>query len=193
MKSVHLYNHLIILNTRFNRKLNNDGILSSNSDEINQPILWFNNIIGVGYRYHDIYMNVLPLFKDKRYAFKLWKKTIEWWPDDEIKLRFVEYNDKYWFILYVSSNNKGENIGFVKDFHRSENYNRFKSGYEKQVVLRFAIYKENKNKGIADNGFSLELLKRSKSVYDIKFLQYFDLASDSIEHKGIQSALVSNA
>jgi hypothetical protein len=59
--------------------------------------------------------------------------------------------------------------------------------------LRFAIYKENKNKGIADNGFSLELLKRSKSVYDIKFLQYFDLASDSIEHKGIQSALVSNA
>jgi hypothetical protein len=192
LKPGHLYNHLIVLNTRFNRKLNNDRILSSNSDEINHPILWFNNIVGVGYRYHDIYMNVLPLFKDKRYAFKLWKKTIEWWPDDEIKLRFVESNDKYWFILYVGSNNKGENIGFVKDFLISENYNRFKRGYEKQVVLRFAIYKENKNKEIIQNAFSLELLKRSKTVYDIKFLQYFDLPLDSSEHKGIQSVLVSN-
>jgi hypothetical protein len=172
--------------------LSDNRIVSSNPDEINQTILWFSNIVGVGYRYHDVYMNVLPLFKDKRYAFKLWKKTIEWWPDDEIKLRFVEHNDKYWFILYVDSNNKGEGIGFVKDFLISENYNRFKRGYEKQVVLRFAIYKENKNKEIADNGFSLELLKRSKSVYDIKFLQYVDLPSDSSEHKGIQSALVSN-
>jgi hypothetical protein len=192
LKSVYLYSHPTVLNTRFNRKLNNDRRLSSNSDEINQAILWFNNIVGVGYRYHDIYMNVLPLFKDKRYAFKLWKKTIEWWPDDEIKLRFVEHNDKYWFILYVGSNNKGEDVGFVKDFLISENYNRFKRGYEKQVVLRFAIYKENKNKKIADNGFSLELLRRSKSVYDIKFLQYVDLPSDSSEYKGIQSALVSN-
>jgi hypothetical protein len=96
------------------------------------------------------------------------------------------------FILYVGSNNKGENIGFVKDFLISENYNRFKRGYEKQVVLRFAIYKENKNKEIIQNAFSLELLKRSKTVYDIKFLQYFDLPSDSSEHKGIQSVLVSN-
>jgi hypothetical protein len=172
--------------------LSDNRIVSSNPDEINQTILWFSNIVGVGYRYHDVYMNVLPLFKDKRYAFKLWKKTIEWWPDDEIKLRFVESNDRYWFILYVGSNNKGENIGFVKDFLISENYNRFKRGYEKQVVLRFAIYKENKNKEIIQNAFSLELLKRSKTVYDIKFLQYFDLPSDSSEHKGIQSVLVSN-
>ena len=193
MKPVHLYNHLIVLNTRFNRKLNNDRILSSNSDEINHPILWFNNIVGVVYLYHDIYMNVLPLFKDKRYAFKLWKKTIEWWPDDEIKLRFVESNDRYWFILYVGSNNKGENIGFVKDFLISENYNRFKRGYEKQVVLRFAIYKENKNKEMTDNKFGLELLKRSKSIFDIKFLNYFDLPSDSIENKCIQSMSGPNA
>jgi hypothetical protein len=172
--------------------LNDDRIFSSNPDEINQPMVWFNNIIGVGYRYHDIYMNVLPLFKDKRYAFKLWKKTIEWWPDNEIKLRFVEYNNKYWFILYVGSKYNGENIGFVKEFLISEHYKRFKRGYEKQVVLRFAIYKENKNKGLADNKFSLELLKKSKSVYDIKFLQYFDLAPDSTENKCIQLTRVYN-
>jgi hypothetical protein len=156
-----------------NRKLSDDIIFSSNPDEIKQPIFWFNNFVGVGYRYHDIYMNVLPLFKDKRYAFKLWKKTIEWWPDDEIKLRFVEYNDKYWFILYGGS--------------------RFKHGYEKQVLLRFAIYKENKNKEMTDNKFGLELLKRSKSIFDIKFLNYFDLPSDSIESKCIQSMSGPNA
>jgi hypothetical protein len=176
-----------------NRKLSDDIIFSSNPDEIKQPIFWFNNFVGVGYRYHDIYMNVLPLFKDKRYAFKLWKKTIEWWPDDEIKLRFVEYNDKYWFILYGGSKYKGDNTGFVKHFHISENYKRFKHGYEKQVLLRFAIYKENKNKEMTDNKFGLELLKRSKSIFDIKFLNYFDLPSDSVESKCIQSMSGPNA
>jgi hypothetical protein len=167
--------------------LSDDIIFSSNPDEINQPMFWFSNFVGIGYRYHDVYMNILPLFDDKRYAFKLWKKTIEWWPDDEIKLRFVEYNDKYWFILYGGSKYKDDNIGFVKHFSMSENYMRFKHGYEKQVVLRFAIYKEKKNKKIADNRFGLELLKRSKSIFDIKFLDYSDLRSDSIEHKCIQA------
>jgi hypothetical protein len=171
-----------------------DGIIfSSNPDEIKQPIFWFNNFVGVGYRYHDVYMNVLPLFEDKRYASKLWKKTIEWWPDDEIKLRFVEYNDKYWFILYGGSKYKGDNTGFVKHFHISENYKRFKHGYEKQVLLRFAIYKENKNKEMRDNKFGLELLKKSKTIFDIKFLNYSDLPFDSIESKCIQSMGGPNA
>ena len=171
-----------------------DGIIfSSNPDEIKQPIFWFNNFVGVGYRYYDVYMNVLPLFEDKRYAFKLWKKTIEWWPDDEIKLRFVEYNDKYWFILYGGSKYKGDNTGFVKHFHISENYKRFKHGYEKQVLLRFAIYKENKNKEMRDNKFGLELLKKSKTIFDIKFLNYSDLPFDSIESKCIQSMGGPNA
>jgi hypothetical protein len=60
------------------------------------------------------------------------------------------------------------------------------------VILRFAVYKENKNKETADNKFSLELLKRSKSVYDIKFLQYFDLPSNSVEDQCIKSTRVSN-
>jgi hypothetical protein len=30
-----------------------------------KPISWFGDFIGVGYRYHDIYMNVIPLFEDK--------------------------------------------------------------------------------------------------------------------------------
>ena len=154
----------------------------------NKLITWFNGFIGVGYRYHDIYMNVFPIFEDKMYAFKLWKKTVDWWSDDEIKLRFIEAADTYWFILYGGSEYKNDNTGFVKNVPISENYSRFKKGYEKKAILRFGIYKANKKRKKEDDDgeFDLELLKKSKSVYDIKFLQYSDLVSDSIEWQCIQ-------
>lgn len=149
----------------------------------NNQITWLNNFIGVGYRYYDIYMNVFPMFEDRMYAFKLWKKTVEWWPDHKIKLRFIEENDNYWFILYGGSDYKDDNTGFVKSVPISENYQRFKEGCENKATLRFGIYKENAKSKKRDNDekFALELLKKSKSVYDIEFLQYSDLAFDSIE------------
>ena len=134
----------------------------------------------MGYRYHDVYMNVFPLFRDKMFAFRLWKKTADWWPDDEIKMRFVEQGDDYWFILYGGSEYKGENTGFVKKMRISENYQRFKAGYEKKVVLRFGIYKDNPKK--KDGGkYDLEILKKTKSVYDIEFPSYYDLQPESVE------------
>jgi hypothetical protein len=150
---------------------------------------WFSRFAGVGYRYYDIYMNVFPIFEDKTYAFKLWKKTINWWPDDEIKLRFIENGDEYWFILYGSSLFEKENMGFVKNMLISENYQRFKVGYEKKVILRFGIYREKTKRigaGAQDDNFTLELLKKSKLVYDIKFFQYSDLPNSSIERQCIQ-------
>jgi hypothetical protein len=151
-----------------------------------KPITWFSSFVGVGYRYHDVYMNVFPVFEDKRYAFRLWKKTIEWWPDDQIKLRFIEEDGSYWFILYGGSEYKDNNSGLVKNVPISENYYRFKEGYEKKVILRFGIYKENrKRKAEEDEKFDLELLKKSKTVYDIKFLRYSDLTTDSIAWKCI--------
>lgn len=153
--------------------------------QLSKPsIVWFKDFVGVGYRYHDVYMNVFPLFSDKMFAFKLWKKTIEWWPDDKIKLRFVEQGDSYWFILYGGSEYKGDNTGFVKKVPVSENYERFKVGFEKKATLRFGIYNENPKK--KDKKFELEILKKSKSVYDIAFLQYTDLLQDSIEWQCIQ-------
>ena len=79
----------------------------------NKPISWFKDFIGVGYRYHDVYMNVIP-FLARRGLYQLWKKTVNWWPDDEIKLRFVEQNDSYWIIIYGGSSYKNDNTGFVK-------------------------------------------------------------------------------
>lgn len=131
-------------------------------------------------------MNVFPLFDDKMSAFRLWKKTIEWWPDDKIKLRFIEQGDDYWFILYGGSEYKNDNTGFVKKMPVSENYQRFKVGYEKKAILRFGIYKENGKIRKDGSKYDLQILKKSKSVYDIAFLQYADLSQDSVEWKCIQ-------
>ena len=153
-----------------------------------KPISWFGDFIGVGYRYHDIYMNVIPLFEDKMPAFRLWKKTIDWWPDDEIKLRFVEQGDSYWLMIYGGSTYKGDNTGFVKKVQVSDNYKRFKAGYENKAILRFGIYKENPKKKDHDDDrrYNLEILKKSKSVYDIAFLKYEELSPESSEWRCIE-------
>jgi hypothetical protein len=161
-------------------------IVSSN------PISWFGNFIGVGYRYHDIYMNVIVLFEDKMAAYRLWKKTIDWWPDDKIKLRFVEQSDSYWLIIYGGSMYKDDNTGFVKKVQISDNYKRFKAGYEDKAILRFGIYREKnpkKNEEEEDDDdrkYDLEILKKSKSVYDIAFLRYEELSPESIEWQCIE-------
>jgi hypothetical protein len=157
-----------------------------------KPISWYRDFMGVGYRYHDVYMNVFPLFTDKMAAYKLWKKTIDWWPDDRIRLSFVEEgNDYYWFILYGGSDHTGDNTGFVKKMPISENYLRFKAGFEKKAMLRFGIYKENTNpkkkeKDGTVKKYDLEVLKKAKSVYEISFATIADLSQDSVEWRCIQ-------
>jgi hypothetical protein len=151
-----------------------------------KPISWFRDFIGVGYRYHDIYMNVIPLFEDKVPAYRLWKKTIDWWPDDEIKLRFVEQSDSYWLIIYGGSTYKGDNTGFVKKVQVSDNYKRFKAGYEKKAILRFGAYKEKLKKKDTDRKYDLVILKKSKSIYDVAFLNYEELSPESIEWQCIE-------
>lgn len=149
-------------------------------------ILWRDDFIGIGYRYHDVYMNVFPIFEDKNYASKLWDKTVRWWPDDEIRLRFVEEgkDDNYWFILYNTARHVDECTGFAKKLQLSDNYQRFKVGYEKQVILRFGIYKQNPKKERneeAKKKFDLQLLKKNKTIYDIKFMNFSSLSTESIE------------
>jgi hypothetical protein len=155
-----------------------------------KPITWFKDFIGVGYRYHDVYMNVFPLFPEKMPAYKLWKKTIDWWPDDKIRLTLVEEGDDYWFVLYGGSEYKNDNTGFVKKVPVSENYSRFKAGFEKKAMLRFGIYKELAKPKVERDGtvkkYDLEVLKRAKYVYDVRFVKMADLGTDSVEWKCIQ-------
>ena len=62
-------------------------------------IRWFSEIIGVAYRYYDLRMNVIPLFRDRKETIKIWNEVVNWWSDSSIKIRFVETEDSNWFIM----------------------------------------------------------------------------------------------
>ncbi|MEM4207433.1 MAG: hypothetical protein QXW96_02260 [Candidatus Nitrosocaldus sp.] len=54
-----------------------------------QPI-WFDGFIGLGYTFRNVYPCILLLFDSKKRLKEAWNKVIRLWPDDEIKIRFVE-------------------------------------------------------------------------------------------------------
>ena len=101
---------------------------------------WFNDFLGVAYRYYDLRMNVVPLFSDKKEATKLWTEKIHWWVDPSIKIRFVEIGDKYWFIMGAESQKPDSNLSFFKILPKSENYDRFKKGHGGEAYLRLGVY-----------------------------------------------------
>ena len=103
-------------------------------------IPWYNDFIGVAYRYYDLRMNVVPLFDDRKVAADLWHRTIRNWIDPSIKVRFVDSGDKYWFILASETKNPDTNQSFYKILAKSENYERFKNGHEGEAYLRLGVY-----------------------------------------------------
>ena len=164
---------------------------------------WISDFLGIGYRYTDIYMNILILFSDRKVAIKTWNENIHWWPDDQIILRFIEDEDYYWFILYLQGKDlfSKENIGFLKKNQLTQNYLRFKKNYDEKTILRFAQYKSLEKK-IADKGqnnkdaesetgknanYELNIFKRMKSIYDVKFLKINELDDNSFEYSLIKN------
>lgn len=55
---------------------------------------WFDEFIGLGYSLRQVYPCILLLFNDKKRLKEAWDKIIKLWPDDEIKIRFVEVGVK---------------------------------------------------------------------------------------------------
>ncbi len=107
---------------------------------IHSSIPWFDDFMGVAYRYYDLRMNVVPLLTDRKQSASLWHDTIHWWVDPSIKIRFVEIGDKYWFILGSDSQKPDTNLSFFKVLHKSENYERFKKGHGGEAYLRLGVY-----------------------------------------------------
>jgi len=128
-------------------------------------IQWFDNFLGVGYRFYDLRMNVFPIFSDKKQAIKIWEDVIKWWVDPSIKIRFVEIDDNYWFVMGGDSPFPESNKSFFKVLKKSEHYERFKKGHDKEAYLRMGIYQEK------DESSPITLFKKKKLVTDIKFLQ----------------------
>lgn len=106
------------------------------------PVPWFDNFLGVAYRYYDLRMNVVPLFSDRKEATNLWHETINWWVDPSIKIRFVEIGDQYWFIMGSESQKPDSNLSFFKELPKSDNYERFKKGHGGEAYLRLGVYSE---------------------------------------------------
>jgi len=147
------------------------------------PDKWFSEFLGVGYRYHDIYMNVLLLFSSRMSAARLWNNTVDGWADNQIKLQFVEEKDQYWIILFHEGSSLllKNSLGFIKHIPKSKNYERFKTRFEDKIILRFAIYsKKSKNKEVENAEYELNLLKKMKYVYRVEFLQFEDIPLNSV-------------
>jgi hypothetical protein len=164
---------------------------------------WISHFAGIGYRYTDIVMNILILYTDRKIAIKIWNENINWWPDDQIILRFIEDNGDYWFILYQRGKNllSKENVGFFKKNPITQNYLRFKENFDQKTILRFALYKsvekkvtekndkdENKEDESSNKStFEINIFKRMKTVYDVKFLKLDELEENSVELNLINS------
>jgi len=103
-------------------------------------IPWYDDFVGVAYRYYDLRMNVVPLFIDRKEAASLWHDTIHSWVDPSIKIRFLELDDKYWFIMGADSQKPDTNLSFFKELPKSENYERFKKGHGGEAYLRLGVY-----------------------------------------------------
>ncbi len=104
------------------------------------PIPWFDDFLGVAYRYYDLRMNIVPLITDIKESASIWYDTIHWWLDPSIKIRFVEIGDKYWFIMGADSQKPDTNLSFFKILQKSENYERFKKGHDGTAYLRLGVY-----------------------------------------------------
>ena len=132
-------------------KLRYKGI-TINSDQINKlqlyfgtmssqsPIPWFDDFKGVAFRYYDLRMNVAPLITDRKQAGSIWHDSIHWWVDPSIKVRFVEMETDYWFIMGSDSQKPDTNLAFFKILPKSEHYERFKAGHGGEAYLRLGVY-----------------------------------------------------
>jgi hypothetical protein len=107
---------------------------------MSSSIPWFDDFVGVAYRYYDLRMNVVPLFTDRKEAASIWHDTIHSWVDPSIKIRFLEIDDKYWFIMGSDSQKPDTNLSFFKELPKSENYERFKKGHDGEAYLRLGVY-----------------------------------------------------
>jgi len=69
-------------------------------------------------------MNVVPLFSERKEATKIWNETIHWWHDHSIKIRFVETDEKYWFVLGGESKRPQTKVN-LKDLKPTNLFSKF--------------------------------------------------------------------
>jgi hypothetical protein len=137
-------------------------------------VIWFDAFLGVGYEFYEVRSKVILIFDKKKTLFDAWNKIIKWWPDNEIKMRFVETNHSYDFILYGDSSALEARWVFLKALKLSQHYKTFRDDYEGAAILRLAVYRPKRD------SYELELFDYSKRVTDVMFLEEALRETDSI-------------
>ena len=94
----------------------------------NPPISWFEEFLGIAYRYFDVRMNIVLMFSERKPASSLWFDTIHAWNDHTIKIRFVETGADYWFVIGADTRIPETNKYVFVVLPRSEDYKKYKIG-----------------------------------------------------------------
>jgi hypothetical protein len=135
---------------------------------------WFEDFLGLGYHVFDIHPTIYLIFDGKRKLANTWKKIIQYWPDDEIKMRFFEGKENYEFVLYGQSRILLTTTVFLKSLKISDHYKQFMDEYIGSASLQLAAYFPK------DKKYELEIFKFKKKVTDLKFLKEEDADDDFI-------------
>jgi len=130
-----------------------------------KSVSWFDAFMGVGYEFYDVRAKVILIFDNKKKLIHAWNKVIKWWPDDEIKMRFLEAGHSYDFLLYGDSRILESRWVFLKALKVSEHYKKFKDDYAGAASLRLAFYIPK------TESYELEIFDYSKRVTDVVFLK----------------------
>ncbi len=130
-----------------------------------KTIRWFDAFLGLGYQFFDVRAKVIVIFNSRRTLLNAWNKVIKWWPDDIIKMRFLENDGLYEFMMYGDSRILDSLWVFQKTLNRSEHFETFRNDYDGATYLRLALYKPKKNSS------ELELFDYQKRVSDVLFLK----------------------
>lgn len=142
---------------------------------------WFDDFLGLGYHMYDVKPTIFLMFDGRKKVGNTWNKIIKYFPDDEIKIRFVEREPNYDFVLYCESRILSTTWVFLKTLKISEHYKQFKEDYEKAANLKLALYVPKKET------YELEIFNYLKKITDLKFPTESEIEQDFVLSRSIQN------
>ncbi|MGI0070214.1 MAG: hypothetical protein ACREAN_08175 [Nitrosopumilaceae archaeon] len=146
-----------------------------------RKIDWFDDFVGLGYQSDYVGLTIFLILDGRRKLVNTWNKIIKYFPDDEIKMRFIEKDSSYEFVLYCQSRILLTTCVFLKSLKISENYLMFKKDYDGAATFKLALYVPKKG------SYQLEIFKYSKRVTNVKFLTESEAEEDFILSRSIQN------
>lgn len=141
---------------------------------------WFDDFIGLGYHVYDVRPTIFMIFDERKKVVDTWNNIMKYFPDDEIKIRFVENGTDYIFILYCQSRILLTTWVFLKSLKVSEHFEEFKEGYGNLANLKLALYVPKKGT------YELEIFKYQKKIGGIEFLNESEAEKDFVLDRAIK-------